>query len=286
LIDRGGRELFCMTLINEAWILREVIRATDKDGNPDTSIFHITGDTYTNLGYGIKNREDIEQFAKMLTEDERKARIDGVPFNMSSLVCPKFDRNLHIKDRFTIPLDAIVDISIDWHPSKPLAVVFLATTKQGFKYVCEEMKYAGNPKSAAEEVIRVIREHQYRIGRIVIDPLSKSGMPNETDVFSVFSETFAAFGYSLETASKEKESGIGMLNGLLWTENQMPALYFFKDCRQTISEVEDLMFDPETFKPEKVRDDYFECLYRLCLMDTQWFPVYETGRAVGKSVVL
>jgi len=33
------------------------------------------------------------------------------------------------------------------------------------------------------------------------------------------------------------------------------------------------MYDPESLKPTalKVDDDYTECLYRLALMDTQWY---------------
>ena len=276
LIDRGGRELFCCTLINEAWIMRDVIRATDKDGNPDTSVFHITGDTYSNLGYGINNIEDIEQFSKMLTEEERQARIFGVPFNLSSLVCPRFDRQVHIKERFTIPLNAIIQVALDWHPSKPLQVVFMATLSNGMKYICDEMSIRGNPQFAADEIIRLIRQRGYsRIDRIIIDPLAKSGAPNDNDVYSLFSEYFAAAGYAMETASKEKESGIGILNSWLWTANECARLFFFKDCKQSITEVEDMMFD-ENFKPVKVKDDAFECVYRLALLNTEWYPEYES----------
>ena len=35
LIDREGRELYNMTLLKEAWISQEVIKATNEDGSPD-----------------------------------------------------------------------------------------------------------------------------------------------------------------------------------------------------------------------------------------------------------
>jgi len=286
LIDRGGRELFCCTLISEAWIMRDIIRAVDSEGKPDPTVFHVTGDTYTNLGYGIKNKEDIEQFAKMLTEDERKARIDGIPFNMSSLLFPRFDRQAHIKERFKIPLDALIQVALDWHPSKPLTVVFLATLCNNMKYVVDEMDIRGNPVYAADEIIRLIKERNYtRIERIVIDPLSKSGTPNDNDVYSIFAERFAAFGYGLETASKEKEVGIGIINSWLWTENECPRLLFFRDCKMTIREVEDMMYG-EDFKPVKDKDDHFECLYRLCLLDTEWYPEKFTSTSSNRSVIL
>lgn len=286
LVDREGRELFCMTLLGEAWIHREVIKAKLPDGTPDMSVFNINGESSDNVGYGI-TQAGLDQFAKTLKPEEVEARIKGKPSYLSSLLCPRFDIHLHVKERFTVPLDALIDISIDWHPSKPLAVVFLATLRPGVKYVVDEIKFRGPTKSAAEEIIRVIRQRDYaRINRIVIDPLSKSGAPNDTDAYTIFSEVFSAYGYCLDVASKDKENGIEILNGLLWTENQTPALFFFKDCISTIQEVEDMMYDPDTFKPVKVNDDYFECLYRLCLMDTQWFPAYESKSSGSCNVVL
>jgi len=276
-----------MTLLSEAWVHREVIKATLPDGSADMTVFNINGDIFTNVGFGI-TKEAIDQFSKTLTDDEKQARLYGKPSYMTALVCPRFDRHQHLKDRFQVPLDALIDISIDWHPSKPLAVVFLATLKNGVKYVVDEIKFRGPTKSAAEEIVRVIRQRDYaRINRIAIDPLSKSGAPNEMDAYSIFADSLAAFGYGLEVASKEKENGIELLNGLLWTENQSPAVFFFKDCVNTIQEVEDLMYDPDNnYKPVKMNDDYFECLYRLALMDTQWYPTYENKSSGSCQVML
>ena len=272
LIDREGRELFCMTLLKEAWINREVIKATLDTGEPDLSVFNITGDIYSNLGYGI-TQAGIDQFSKTLTEEERQARLHGKPSYLSSLVFPRFDRLKHVRDRFKIPLDALIDIQIDFHPSKKWAVVFLATLRNNFKYVCDEIWDRGNPKYIAEEIIRRIRSGGYeRVNSIGIDPLSKGGEDNEIDVYSIVSEVLASRNYSLETASKDKEVGISLVNNLLWTENDMPGLYFFKDCVKTIEQTENLMYDPETLKPQKTDDDFTECLYRLALKDTQWYP--------------
>lgn len=286
LIDRQGRELFCMTLLKEAWIHREVIKARLDDGSPDLTIFNIDGKIYDNLGYGL-TKEGIDQFAKTLTDDEKQARLEGKPSYMSSLVCPKFDRKKHVRDRFPIPLDALIDIQIDFHPSKKWAVVFVATLKNGFKYVCDEIWDKGNPKYIAEEIIRKIRERHYeRINSIEIDPLSKGGKENEIDVFSLVSETLASRNYPLGTASKDKEVGIAMLNSLLWTENEMPGLFFFKDCVKTIQQVEDWMYDPDTLKPSKVDDDFVECLYRLVLKNTQWFDEFQFSTTKQKAVML
>jgi hypothetical protein len=91
LIDRQGRELFCMTLLKEAWVDREVIKKTLSDGRPDPSVFNVTGDIYSNVGYGI-TEEGVKQFEGLLNEEEIQARIHGIPSYMSGLVYPQFSR--------------------------------------------------------------------------------------------------------------------------------------------------------------------------------------------------
>jgi hypothetical protein len=286
LIDRNGRELFCMTLLKEAYIHREVIKATLANGEPDLSVFNINADIFSNVGYGL-TQEGITQFSKTLTDDEKQSRLYGKPSYMTSLVFPRFDRQVHVKDRFKIPLDALIDISIDFHPSKPWAVVFIATLKNGFKYVCDEIQDRGNPKYIAEEIIRRIRERHYeRIHSIEIDPLAKGGEGNEIDVYSIVAESLASRNYSLGTASKDKDVGISIVNNLLMSENEMPAMYFFKDCVKTIQQTEDLMYDPETFKAQKTNDDFTECLYRACLKNTEWYPEFQPNSSKNKSVIL
>lgn len=286
LIDTRGRELFCMTLLKEAWIHREVVRAKLADGSPDMSVFNINGDIYSNVGYGL-TQEGIDQFAKTLTDDEKQARLLGKPSYMSSLVCPRFDIHQHVRERFKVPLDWLVDISIDFHPSKKWAVVFMATAKNGFKYVCDEIWDKGNPKYIAEEIIRRINDRSYtRINSISIDPLAKGGTDNEIDVYSIIAETLASRNYSLETASKDKDVGISILNNLIWTENEMPGLFYFQDCKKTIEETENWMYDPETLKPAKVDDDFVECLYRLCLKNTIWYEPWKPDASKGRSVML
>lgn len=285
LIDRQGRELFCMTLLKEAWIHREVVKARLPDGSPDLSVFNINGDIYSNVGYGL-TREGIEQFAKTLTADEKEARLLGKPSYMSSLVFPKFHRETHVKDAFKIPLDWIVDISCDFHPSKKWAIVFMATARNGIKYICDEIHENGNPKYIAEEIIRKVKNNQYRVGKCIIDPLAKGDGNNDNTVYEIVGQTLAAHNIGLETASKDKDNGIALVNNLLMTENELPGLYYFKTCPKSIQETEDLMYDPETFKPQKKDDDFTECIYRLALLNTEWFDEKIYNVNTGTSVIL
>ena len=321
LVDRGGRFLLGATLIKEAWILREIIRRTNEDGSPDMSIFKCDATMYDNVSrcaecgeyilrieqdeelgevgicpkhgkqrfyikYGL-TLDNVKQFIKELKPEEIDARISGKPFNLQSLVCPKFDRQIHVKERFKIPLDAVIDIGIDFHPSKRWAVVFVATLKNNFKYVCDEIWDRGNPKYIAEEIVRIVKDRKYvRVNSCEIDPLAKGGQDNDIDVYSIVGDTLAAYGISLDTASKDKDVGISILNNLLWTENEMPGMFFFKDCVKTIEQVENWMYDPETLKPSKDEDDFTECLYRICLKNTQWYPEIRYDVKEQASVML
>lgn len=287
LIDRSGRELFGATLLKEAWIHREVIKARTESGKPDQTVFNVNSEIYDNVGYGLR-KEDVEQFSKTLKPEERQARLFGKPSYMSSLVFPRFDREKHVIEPFKVPLDWVVDISIDFHPSKPWAIVFLATARNGFKYVCDEIYAPGNPKFIAEEIVRKVKSNQYRVNDCVIDPLAKGDKNNDDTIFDKVSAALAAYNIGIREASKDKDNGIALLNNLLWTENEMPGLFFFNDCVNTIRQTEDLMYDPETLKPTalKVEDDFTECLYRLALLDTTWYPEKMVSMSSQRNVML
>jgi hypothetical protein len=285
LIDRNGRELFAMTLLKEAWIHREVVKARLADGSPDMTVFNVNGDIYSNVGYGL-TEEGIEQFSKTLTADEKQARLFGKPSYMSSLVFPRFDREKHVKADFKIPLDWIVDFHCDFHPSKPWAIVFMATSKSGFKYICKEMEIRGNPKFVGEEIVRYVKDNSLRVGIGLIDPLAKGDSNNDNTVFEILGQTLGAYNIGLDVASKDKDNGIAILNNLLWGENEMPVLYYFKTCPKTIQQTEDLMYDPETFKADKKDDDFTEGCYRLALLDRQWYAEQNYDMSKQKSMML
>jgi len=284
LIARGGRELFVMTLLKEAWVDREVIRATLETGEPDSTYFHADADIWVNLGYGL-TEQGIGQFSKTLTDAEKEARLHGKPSYLSSLIYGRFDRQVHLKKRFKLPLDWVVDVAIDFHPSKQWAVLFLATAKNGFKWVIDEMWQHGSYKAIAEEIVRRVKTQNLRVGSIIIDPLSKGDEQSdlhEESVFRKMSDIFASFGYDLYTASKDKPSGINMVNDLLMTENEMPALFFFNDLKRTIMEIEGYMTDENTGLPSKENDDMMENLYRLTLLGTEYTPINFNEDSVGE----
>ena len=307
LVDYSGREYFGMTLLKEAWVQKEVVRATNDDGTPDISVFGVNADILDNVskcgecdGYldrfdekesgvvGICPRcgevtnykrfgltmEGVRQFEKTLSPEEKEARLRGNPSYLSSLIW-NIDRRKHIKPRFKngIPLDWIVDIFIDFHPSKPWAVSFYATEPRGFHWQIAEIWDHGNSKAMAERILKAIIENNLRVGGIWIDPLAKgdanSGYTDET-VFQIMSDVFASHDIYLQAASKDKDNGLKLVEEMLMSENEMPSLFFFADLKKSIEQIENYVIDPKTLKPSKVEDDFCENLYRFALVNRQW----------------
>ncbi len=284
LIDRGGRELFVATLLKEAWMHREIIKARLESGAPDPSVFNVNADISVNIGFGL-TQENVDQFAKSLRPEEKAARIEGKPSYLGNLVLPDFKRELHVIERFPIPLNWIVDISIDFHPSKPWAVLFEATGPMDFHYACDFIHEKGNPKYIAEEIIRKSQQNGYHINSITIDPLSKGDENAHIEaqtVFKTMEKVFRAYNHRLETASKDKDNGIVMLNDSLKSENGMPQRFIFRDMGVVIEQLEDWMYDPETYKPSKENDDFCEVAYRIALRNTRWFDPYDRQQRLSR----
>ena len=54
----NGSSLITATLLKEAWVDREIIKAKNEDGTPDGSIFNVHGEIYDNEGYGAYGGRD------------------------------------------------------------------------------------------------------------------------------------------------------------------------------------------------------------------------------------
>lgn len=281
LVDRQGRELFAMTLLKEAWIHHEVIRALNEKGKPDKTVHNIVGAIEDNVGFGI-TQAGVDQFAKTLTDEEKDARLRGVPSYMSGLVYPMYKRRLHLKPRFSVPLDWPVDIQIDTHPRKPHSVLFLATSHYGLKYVIHELRMHGNGTQLGEAIVKLVNWGNYRINRVQCDPLAKSDSNEERTTFNKIATVLARYDMYLETASKDKDTGILEVKKHLMSDNNEPTLFIFDDCVLTIKEIEGYMWEKTNLqdkeKAMKVDDDLMECLYRAVLLGTEYIsPEDEYG---------
>ena len=268
LVDNNGIELFAMTLLKEAWVDKEVVNLLDADGNPDPSVFNVHADIYNNEGYGI-SKEGIEQFKKVLNEDEIKSRIQGIPAYKAGLVL-EIDRKEHYVDWFEVPSNWMIDVAIDIGVAKPHDILIMATSEPNFKYVIKGEQIRGDGQMVADWIIKFIDKNHLRLNRVIVDPLAKSDRNNENSTYEKIDMHLNRFGYYLETGSKDKEDGIQRINDHLDTRYGSPSLFFFRNAGPRVfRQLENWMFD-ENGKPSKEDDDAGENLYRLMLLGTKY----------------
>jgi len=270
LIDRRGRELFAATLLDEPWVDREIVKKIDEKGKPDQSIFWVEGSSYDNVGYGITT-EGIDELKAKLTEGEIQARIHGIPQYMQGLVYPEFKRKVHLFPHFQIPLSWVVDIGIDVHPRERQAVLFVATDERNDRYICDEVWEYGDGTQLGEMVVRKVNQNSYRVNRTVIDPLAKGDKNNPETVYQKVFNVLSRYGISLEVATKDKEAGILGIKNHLLGPNAKPSIFLLDNCIRTLYEIEGYMWDKDTNKPMDKDDHMMENLYRIILLDTQWY---------------
>ncbi len=270
LIDKEGRELFSMTLLKEAWVQTDVVNACDEKGRPDRTVFSINSDIKVNIGYGITEK-GVEQYAKTLKEDEKDARLRGKPSYLSGLICKNWDREKHLKKRFKIPLDWLVDVHIDTHPRKEHAIIFVAVSPNNMKYICFEIWRHGDGKQVGEWIVRLVERYKLRVNEIICDPLAKGDKNNDNTTFDKIELVLNRHDLTLGTGTKDKESGIIEINSHLKGPNNEPSLFCFDDLPHTIHEFESWMYDEKTRKPIKTDDDFMEGLYRILLLDTEYY---------------
>lgn len=282
LVDRRGREFFGMTLLKEAWVHRDVIKARDEDGKPARNVFNVHGDIWDNVGFGL-TKEGVESFGKKLNEEEKDARLHGIPSYMAGLIYPQFKREDNLKKRFKIPLDWIVDIAIDTHPAKKQAVLFRATCPRNYKYLIDEIWEHGDGTYIGEEIIRRVTQNAYRVNQILIDSSAKGDSNNTFTTYEKINNVLYEYGYALQTYKKDEDGGIKQTRVLLEGPNKEPAMFVFDDLVRTIMEIEGYMFDPKTLKPQDKENDMMDNLYALSNEDTQWSAPRKTVSSTSVS---
>ena len=275
LVAKGGIAFIGASLVEEdqSWIEDEIF---DK-GMEGLSVYKHTGKMLDNIGYGLK-KENVDQFLKMIGEEEAKTRIHGESAGQRAKILKLTEQHFLNKTVADIPMDYIVDISVDYHPNKPQYIGFLATGPYNVKYYCHEIvsdygESAGY-KWIGSKIVWAIKRYQLRLGRIIIDPLSKGSRnaledDNET-VYSKLSDYLAGYGYYLETATKNKDDSIITINSMLNPMEGNPILYIY-DLPIAKKQLKKWRYD-EFGKPSKKDDDSCENLYRLVDLGTEYEP--------------
>lgn len=276
-LNRAGRKrgrkpnyLIIATPISASWLRTDIYEKWQNGELDDVECFRFgTVVNEANLADGY-----IERFSAMLSEKERRIRLEGEFFDLEGLALAHlFKRETHAVDDYQWPVDQPVVIATDPHPSKPHIAIMLGVDKDDHLYVIKELR----AKQVAREFASTLKE--WAKGYRVIDWISDSlGSSEYTggEGFKSFIQILNEEGIRIRSTTwseKNDEDFIERVRDVLYVpveENnfgvRVPKLRVFSSCHGTISDIENVAwqsyrdFDIQKPKLEITHRDYLACL--------------------------
>jgi hypothetical protein len=294
LMDRGGTEWFTLTPLNEAWIndlffpnlkLMKSLEVQEQFRGDRAMSWVVTGTTYDNP---YLSPEDIQDFEDTLTEDEKECRIRGIPLAMSGMVYKSFDFDKHVlqaipsgwEDYNSPPRSWPIYVSIDTHPQTPHAVLFVAVSPHGQKFLFEELFIHCSIETLSEYIHQKTTLRGYTIANPV--KLEPAAWIPDPITMSCYADEFFKHGICVEKASK------GLAHGILTVEQQFQRennIYVAPNLRRWLYEITHYVYDKEN-KPRDKDDHLMECMYRMFINEPVYFNVFEKApTSVGHEAI-
>lgn len=284
LVDRGGHAWFTCTPLTEPWIDEAFVPDVGVDRREGVSFAH--GDRYMMTGTIYDNpynsEEDINSFLAWLTSDEQECRINGLPTSFSGLVYKEFSWELHTrrdppigwKDWNTPPENYCIRFAIDYHPRKPHHVLFIATSPSDRHFVFAEIFRSCLMSELVVDIKGVLGNRGSTVPGL-IDPLADT--PNTVTEITPLEEVLR-LGLPVIPATKDPHNGILRVKEILSQRDRKGGamILFNSSLSRTLMEIaRGYVWDKDTNKPLKDKDDAMENLYRLCL---QGLPYVEPSK--------
>ncbi len=277
LVARNGLIFISMTALDEPWILDEIVLSPDKTTG-------IVGDIPITANPTL-DPEAIRIFEKDLTEDEKVARIQGGWLQLSGRIWKGFNKDIHIVDPFKIPPGWPVQFQIDFHLNLPHAISFYAVDPYNRIFVFDEIWENISSEEIANEIIRVKQSKVLRLEYGEIDALSKGDSKyiknrfgQAEDSFRIIQRILAVRSIRLGVGSKDEKSYVRAVADRLKGVNGMPTLFIFRDCLETIKQVQRWSYDD--FQKPKDDGHFPECIGRATQTGLKYtpyrrFPLYK-----------
>lgn len=285
-IDRGGKCWFTCTPLTEPWIDVMFIPDTEQQTKEDLGIIQ-NGDFWMMTGKTDDNPhnkpEDIERVMALYSEEERETRRSGTPKAYFGLVYGhEFQWDKHVRGSVIQPnpphgwvswekppADYTLRFAIDYHPHKPHHVLFIATSPHEYQYVYAEIFLSCLMVELVAEIRCVLQLGESTVPGL-IDPLADT----EDRVTGVTAlDEVRRLGLPVVPATKDPYNGILKVKELLKSRdrNGNPILQVNPACRRFLMEISrGYIWDGETNKPVKDKDDAMENFYRLCLQGLRY----------------
>lgn len=168
---KGRRARFLMigTPISAAWMRIEIAEPWARGELPETECFTFgTSVNESNLADGY-----IEEFSRILSEKERRIRLEGEFFDLEGLALAHlFAEQTHVVEPFPWDNAWPCVVAIDPHTSKPHHAVLLGTDPEGNLFYIKEIKAKKVAREFASDLKELMRG--FRVIDIVSDCLGSA----------------------------------------------------------------------------------------------------------------
>lgn len=183
--DRGGSMYLTGTPLNCDWLFSEFQKIKDNDNHP--LMWYVIFDQWANarnIGNGDESlgRQRLEELASLYDEEEKNARVRGMFVQMSGMIFKSWSQEHHLLEPFPIPYRWQVIESIDPHPQKPWAVVWIALAPNGAKILLSSLYADGTIDEIADSILmgraqlEIAEDLRPNITRTLIDNASSVPM--------------------------------------------------------------------------------------------------------------
>lgn len=269
-LTTNGRFWFSCTPLDEPWMYEQIYMPGVNGVDKDIAVFQGSSDENVHI-----SEEAKKEFKKHLTEDEVDARWYGKFRHLSGRVFKAYNPEVHRIPAFDIPPHWPVWLSVDPHRNKPHAVLFLAVSPQGVKYICNEIYKSCRIETLADYILGI--GSQYNIVQRLIDTSAQEDGWSKKSAREILQKN----GVPTKLAQKRnlKASGIILINELFGSDE----LFVMEHCVRTHRELQNQIYKKNKRdngiimeEPEKKFDDMTDNL-RYVLVER---PTYRSSARI------
>ena len=259
------------TPLAQSWLRTKIWEPWEREENPDIMCFRgSTEQNKENLAAGY-----LESFSRLLTEDEKRVRLNGEFWDISSLALAHlYKESVHQIQSFPIPQDWPCIIAIDPHTSKKHHAVLLAIDpRTGKKMVVKEIAMKALADQFAISLVEWARG--YRIIDWVCDSAGQAEMTGGNG-FKSFVQVLKDYGIRVRPTTyeeKDDEQWIERIRSELAIPIEadnygqlQPNLQIFAECQGLIKDIRNVTWlkyknlDENKPKLDISNKDYLSCL--------------------------
>ena len=248
-LEHGSRQLFCVG--NPAGPNHFLYKHFFLEDNVNREVI-----TASSLENTYLPKDYLDEL-KTMTGTQYKRYVEGQWLALDNIIFDQFDRNTHVVKLPKFPVYEEYFIGIDYGYTHNTGIMVVGKNGNRLTVVDEYYK----SKLLLRDIVAKVLEfkEKYKFPTIIYDP-SAAGLGGELENLEL----------RPVKANNDVEGGIDRIRNRLQVRNDSPDLLISDFCVNTIKEMENYQYQPNTEKPIKVGDDLVDPLrYIVNFIDDQ-----------------